>query len=72
MWTQYFKLIKICPGVVIVPPHGSIDFRQEDIPLELCKKLFENGFPYLELTELGKTELYNIIQIPTRNRKRKP
>lgn len=58
MWTQYFNFIKLRPGRVIVPFHGEIDFSRDDIPLEICKELYEKGFPYLELTELGKKELY--------------
>ena len=61
MWTQYFNFIKLRRGRVIVPFHGEIDFSRDDIPLEICKELFEKGFPYLELTELGKNELYGII-----------
>ena len=61
MWTQYFNFIKLRRGRVIVPIHGEIDFSRDDIPLEICKELYEKGFPYLELTELGKNELYGII-----------
>ena len=60
MWTQYFNFIKLRRGRVIVPFHGEIDFSRDDIPLEICKELFDKGFPYLELTELGKKELYRI------------
>ncbi|MDP3431412.1 MAG: hypothetical protein Q8T04_00385 [Bacteroidota bacterium] len=28
--------------------------------MEICKELFDQGFPYLELTELGKRELDGI------------
>jgi hypothetical protein len=58
MWTEYFNFIKLRRGRVIVPVHGEIDFSRDDIPLEICKELFDQGFPYLELTELGKRELY--------------
>jgi len=63
MWTDYFNFIKLCRGRVIVPVHGEIDFSRDDIPLEICKELFEKGFPYLELTELGKKELLNIALV---------
>jgi hypothetical protein len=57
MWTNYFNFIKLRRGRVIVPIHGEIDFSRDDIPLEICKELFDRGFPYLELTALGKQEL---------------
>ena len=61
MWTDYFIFIKLRRGRVITPSHGKIDFSRDDIPIETCKELFEKGFTYLELTELGKRELYGII-----------
>lgn len=64
MWTQYFNFIKLHRGRVIVPIHGEIDFSRDDIPIEICKELFEKGFPYLELTELGKIELYGMEEKP--------
>ena len=64
MWTKYFNFIKLRRGRVIVPFHGEIDFSRDDIPLEICKELYENGFPYLELTELGKQELYPLVSDP--------
>jgi len=57
-WTNYFKFIKLEPGIVVVPGYGKIDFRNRNIPVELCKKLYDSGFPYLELTTEGKEELY--------------
>jgi hypothetical protein len=60
MWTNYFRLIKLRRGRVITPSHGEIDFSRDDIPLETCKELFDRGFPYLELTELGKKEVFGI------------
>ena len=61
MWNQYFNFIKLRRGLVIVPFHGEIDFSRDDISVEICKQLYEKGFPYLELTELGKSELYGVI-----------
>jgi len=60
MWTDYFKFVKLRRGRVIVPSHGEIDFSRDDISVETCKELFDRGFSYLELTELGKKELYGI------------
>jgi hypothetical protein len=62
MWTNYFIFIKLRRGRVIVPVHGEIDFSRDDIPLEICKELFEKGFPYLELTALGKSELFGTLE----------
>ena len=47
-----------------MPVHGEIDFSRDDIPIEICKELFEKEFPYLELTELGKIELYPQVTDP--------
>ena len=58
MWKNYFTFIKLRPGRVVTYLLGEIDFSRDDIPLESIKLLYENDFPYLELTELGKTELY--------------
>ena len=54
MWTDYFRFIKFRRGRVITPSHGDIDFSRDDISVEICKELFDKGFPYLELTEFGK------------------
>ena len=62
MWTQYFNFIKLRRGRVITPSHGEIDFSRDDIPIEMCKELHEKGFPYLELTELGKSELVKTLK----------
>ena len=61
MWTKYFNFIKLRRGRVIVPIHGEIDFSRDDIPIEICKELFDKGFPYLELTKEGESELYGSI-----------
>ena len=60
MWTDYFRFKKLRRGRVITPSHGEIDFSRDDISEKTCKELFEKGFPYLELTELGKKELCGI------------
>ena len=39
---------------------GDIDFRSDNISIETIKKLYESDFPYVEITELGKKELYGI------------
>jgi len=65
MWTDYFNFIKLRRGRVITPSHGEIDFSRDDIPVETCKKLYDHGFPNLELTELGKKELYGVLDEST-------
>jgi hypothetical protein len=71
MWTKYFKVVKIRRGRVITPRHGEIDFSRNNIPVEICQQLYEEDFPYLEITEEGKKELYGIepvaefIEVPT-------
>jgi hypothetical protein len=58
MWKDYFKMIKLVPGRVVISGHGTVDFSRDDIPVELIKELYENDFPYLELTSRGKEKLY--------------
>jgi len=66
MWTKYFKVVKIRRGRVITPRHGEIDFSRNNIPVEICQQLYEEDFPYLEITEEGKKELYGIgLEAPT-------
>ncbi len=66
MWTDYFRFIKLRRGRVITPSHGEIDFGRDDVPLEVCIELYDSGFPYLELTELGKKELYRMEPVAER------
>jgi hypothetical protein len=63
MWKKYFKVIKVRPGRIVTFSHGELDFNRDDIPVEICKELFEEDFPYLEITEEGKKELYGIEQV---------
>lgn len=60
MWTDDFKFVKLRRGRVITPSHGDIDFSRDDISVETCKELFDQGFPYLELTDVGRKEIYGI------------
>lgn len=59
MWKKYFKVVKIVPGEVVVPGHGKIDFRKDNISVEVCRDLFENDFPYLAITAEGRDFLYD-------------
>ena len=60
MWKPYFKFVKLRPGRVITALFGELDFSSDAIPLETIKSLYESDFPYLEITEAGKQELYGI------------
>jgi len=64
MWTDYFKLIRLKPGKVITFLCGEVDFSKQTLSLEVLKTLWESDFPYLQITELGKKELYGIMDKP--------
>ena len=63
MWKKYFKMVKVRPGRIVTSLHGELDFSRDDISVEICKDLFESDFPYLEITDEGKKELYGIEPI---------
>jgi hypothetical protein len=65
MWRRYFKLVKLVPGKVIVQGYGTLDFSRDDVPVEVCKALYEADFEFLEITEEGKAALYGIGIKPT-------
>lgn len=70
MWRKYFKLIKIVPGVVITRLFGRIDFRNDNLKISDLLQLYENDFPYLELTDEGRRFFYGIepeIKLSTPN-----
>ena len=67
MWTDYFKLIRLKPGKVITFLCGEVDFSKENLPIEVLKNLWESDFPYLQITELGKKELYGITDKPDKS-----
>lgn len=60
MWRRLF-IFKAVPGIIINPKYGRIDFRRDDLPVDMLQDLYENDFPYLELTPAGKQELYGIM-----------
>jgi hypothetical protein len=57
IWTDYFNLIKVLPGRIVTPRYGTLDFGDPNLPVEKIRALYEDGFPYLELTALGKEAL---------------
>jgi len=48
---------------VVTSQFGEIDFSADNIGIEIIKSLYENGFPYLEMAEVGKSEVYGINTI---------
>lgn len=60
MWKKYFNVVNIVPGPVIVQGFGTVDFSREDLPVELCTKLYEADCRYLEITTEGKADLFGI------------
>lgn len=59
MWRRLFKF-KLVPGIVITQQFGRMDFRKDNLKVEDLQRLYEEDFPYLELTNEGKRELYGI------------
>ena len=61
MWKRYFKFVKLKPGKVVTAQFGEIDFSADNIGIEIIQALYENGFPYLEITEEGKLKFYPVV-----------
>ena len=61
MWKRYFKFVKLRPGRVVTSLCGEIDFSRDDIPVETIRRLYESDFPYLQITDEGKRDLYGIV-----------
>ena len=59
MWKKYFRF-KLVPGVIITRQFGRVDFRDPNIPVEHIQRLYEDDFPYIEITDDGLRELYGI------------
>lgn len=59
MWKKYFRF-KLTPGIVITRQYGRVDFRRDDIPVHYLQRLYEEDFPYLEITDDGMRELYGV------------
>ena len=58
MWKLYFKLKGVKPGKIFVHQYGMLDFAGDALPVEVCKKLYDKKYPFLELTEKGKEKFY--------------
>ena len=48
------------PGVMIHPRFGKIDFRRDDLDVEMLQQIVEAGSYYLELTPEGQREFYGV------------
>ena len=75
-WQNWFKLVKLVPGRVIVQGFGEIDFSKEVNP-DLCLDICENTTGLLEITTEGMEKFYGIkppaapVKKPKRSYKRK-
>ncbi len=75
MWKQYFTVVGIVPGPVIVQGFGTVDFSNNNLSVETCKKLYEADCRFLQLTEAGKQKLYKVKPkrtVQRKNTRRKP
>ncbi|TSA37098.1 MAG: hypothetical protein D4R64_06180 [Porphyromonadaceae bacterium] len=59
-WKDYFTLIKVQPGRIVTPRFGTLDFSDPNLPVEKVQALFEDDFPYLQITSLGLETLYPV------------
>ena len=71
MWREYFNLVGIVPGKVILPGNREIDFRNDNLDIQLLLNLFEKDFPYLQLTEKGKQTFYQVEPKKTTAKRRR-
>jgi hypothetical protein len=58
-WQNWFKLVKLVPGRVIVQGYGEIDFSKE-VNADLCLDICENTTGLLEITTEGMEKFYGI------------
>jgi hypothetical protein len=70
MWGEYFTLVGIVPGVVVIPTFGKVDFREENLPVKLIQEIYESDCRYLKLTAKGEEKLYGIKLPPMPKRKK--
>jgi len=63
MWNDYFTLINVLPGCIVKPRFGTLDFSDPGLPVEKVQALFEDDFPYLEITPLGMDTLYPVLPL---------
>ncbi len=56
---------------MVVFPHGIIDFSKDNLSVDLLKSLYDKKFRYLEITPLGKEELYGALIPKSSSNKKK-
>ncbi len=61
MWRKYFKVVRVVPGRVITHRFGPIDLSSNNLSIDMLKQLYEDDFPYLEITPLGLQQFYGIV-----------
>ena len=52
---------------MVTSQFGEIDFSADNIGIEIIKSLYENNFPYLEITNEGNKNIYGVVTIPETN-----
>ena len=57
-WKRLFKPTDRCPAKLVLPGKRIVNFRSDTNNIEWLQEIWENGLPYLEITEAGKRELY--------------
>ena len=80
IWPDCFKLIKVLPGRIVTPRFGTLDFSDPNLPVEKVQAMFEDDFPYLQITPLGMDAHYPVPplaklpskKVETRTPARKP
>jgi len=60
MWKDKYQVVKIVPGVVVMPGIGRIDLSSDRIPEETIQRMYDAGCPYLKLKEQREPQ----IEIP--------
>lgn len=46
------------PGRIKTPRHGIIDLSRDDLNIDTLKELYEEDWPYIQITSEGMIELY--------------
>jgi hypothetical protein len=62
MWRKYFIVVKVVPGRIKTPRHGLIDLSSDNLSIETLKELYEEDWPYIEITAAGRNFLYGTPQ----------
>lgn len=58
MWRKYFTVVKVVPGRIKTPRHGLIDLASDNLNVETLRELYEEDWPYIEITAAGREFLY--------------